>query len=94
MAASPQDLRHPLEVGWPPEEDLDARACLQQPEPPLLVLGDLALLGLELGEDEPGWAHERQVWPATLRPLRERGVVGVPAVEPGELEDLSLEGGC
>ncbi len=39
-------------------------------EPALLVLGDLARLRLQLGEDEPGWADERQVRPAALRPLR------------------------
>jgi hypothetical protein len=47
-------------------------------------LGDLARLRFQLGEDEARRAHQSQVRPPSLGPLRERRVVGVPAVEDDE----------
>ena len=63
----------------------------QQRQPARLVLGDLARLGLQLGEDDAWWTDHGEVRPAALRPLRQHRVVGVPAVQLGEVQDLALE---
>jgi hypothetical protein len=55
-----------LEIGRPPEEHLDAGAGVKERQPARLVLGDLARLRFQLGEDEARRVHQSQVRPPSL----------------------------